>query len=986
MRIAFVTGGLPFHGNSLNQTGIGGSETAIICMARELAKRSHQIDVFCKCDHPGRYANVNYYDETEFTTRGATAAYDVLVASRWADPLATRVPAGLRVLWNHDMCRQDRAWVANLYQTDLLLCLSDYHVQNFVDTFPELAPHIWKTSNGVDMQEIDNIQSPKSQHRLLYSSRPERGLLPLLRDIMPRLIEQHPDVVLQYCAYDLSQAMTLPPDVVAVHEACDRLAAQMPRNVEALGSLTKRNLYEVMGAASVVAYPCTFPEISCITAMEAQAVGTPIVTTNAYALPETVGPRSCLIDGTPGTADYTTRFVNEVLQLFSDRDHYRETVELGREHIESNGYTWAEVAETWEKKFCDFLDHRANTRIRSVIDELVRNNDLVNAQMLSQANRLPALKITAPDRRLAPAREIASQLQSPIDATQILFRLVTRTGIAPQRVVHYSPTNPAVSLLLAAHVPECNLTIVAETPRDAGDLRQAIETLGLKNVRVVHESAEEANERQADLLILDDFLDSQPRTVGIVTLMADLQKKYLGPDGVVALTTRYGADYAKVPKTAVSRYRNFDVQDLQEMFGDSRLFATCFAHEGVSESKELRGRWCTVFQRNLEIRTPRVVSKAMRTRPYESIAVCMIVGNEEDWIGGAIKSVREVADRVAVLCNNSTDDTWEICTHLGAEVSEADFDNFSQLRNLSKQDATEDWILVLDADERVVNAHQLRRYLTGEIFNAISLRQNHLTLDRPMEYDVPTRCFRNRPEYQFTGYIHEHCEDTAKGPFDNSIEPAVIPADIDIVHYGYTTETVRRAKIRRRNIELLIRDVQDHPQRLLAWVLAARDLLHFVKWHLERHRSLEQNSLQHQLLQGVIDIWDCRFDESTHRYRKLAWAGYQEALELMAKHHLPCRGSQAPPVEVQLALAGSIGGLQQEGTLEATSRWFPSSREYLRHIWETSTRLYDAISAPGDEGILVSGPTLKLQPTPNTEHIAHLMQAGWENYTGAVVC
>ena len=43
MVIGFVTGGLAFNGDTLKTKGLGGSETALLCIAREFAKRGHRV-------------------------------------------------------------------------------------------------------------------------------------------------------------------------------------------------------------------------------------------------------------------------------------------------------------------------------------------------------------------------------------------------------------------------------------------------------------------------------------------------------------------------------------------------------------------------------------------------------------------------------------------------------------------------------------------------------------------------------------------------------------------------------------------------------------------------------------------------------------------------------------------------------------------------------------------------------------------------------
>ena len=47
--IAFFVPGMPFDGSTLTHSSLGGSETAALCMARELAALKHSVKVFSNC-------------------------------------------------------------------------------------------------------------------------------------------------------------------------------------------------------------------------------------------------------------------------------------------------------------------------------------------------------------------------------------------------------------------------------------------------------------------------------------------------------------------------------------------------------------------------------------------------------------------------------------------------------------------------------------------------------------------------------------------------------------------------------------------------------------------------------------------------------------------------------------------------------------------------------------------------------------------------
>jgi tetratricopeptide (TPR) repeat protein len=85
-----------------------------------------------------------------------------------------------------------------------------------------------------------------------------------------------------------------------------------------------------------------------------------------------------------------------------------------------------------------------------------------------------------------------------------------------------------------------------------------------------------------------------------------------------------------------------------------------------------------------------------------SISVCMIARDEEKHIAEALASVKDLADELIVVDTGSKDATIIEARRLGARVHEIQWNNdFSEARNFALSKATREWILVLDADERI---------------------------------------------------------------------------------------------------------------------------------------------------------------------------------------------------------------------------------------------------------------------------------------------
>ena len=85
-----------------------------------------------------------------------------------------------------------------------------------------------------------------------------------------------------------------------------------------------------------------------------------------------------------------------------------------------------------------------------------------------------------------------------------------------------------------------------------------------------------------------------------------------------------------------------------------------------------------------------------------SLAACMIVKNEEELLPQCLDSVKDVVDEIVIVDTGSTDKTVEIAESYGARVYYFPWnDSFSDARNESLKHVESDWILVIDADEKL---------------------------------------------------------------------------------------------------------------------------------------------------------------------------------------------------------------------------------------------------------------------------------------------
>lgn len=958
LTIAIVTQGLSFQGDTPYKASLGGSETAVVSVARELARRGHRVMVFCNSTCAGEeFDGVSYFNVGGFSKVAHASSFDVLISSRWPEFLTKHTHAGLRVFWIHDTLVDRSRVAAQVWQTDQIFALSDFHIANYTEgekgeKLPQFKDFFWKTSNGVDMELIKANLRPKERNKVIYTSRPERGLHFLLQHILPEVLKEVPDLKLYYCNYDLG-AMQVPDTVAAKIALSEQLAQQYPDNVFNLGHLSKDRLYQEISSSQLLLYPTDFAEISCITAMEAQACGTPIISTEDFALVETIAHNRSgyLIKGHPNEQEYRAKFIRKTLQLLKLSDLRNKLSAAGPVWIEDSGFTWAQVAESWEKRFLGLMTKRHSENIDAVCLELERRSDLVMAREF----RAGAYGPDDECERLSGLIDQASRRSEPEDGPSVVegyraaiprFRKVldllahrfSRVEDYPSLVWDWQSGDVSFAYFYVQAIPHATAAGFDENPNVIDRLEKYVsehqneETKKRVSFREAVTFTELQEEAAPNLLFLGDVLERVEHPHLLLQTCISL----VGPGGYIAATSSYGAQSATPGGVTHERIWNLAREDYAEMCPDINIEMN-HIEENISPGGDVQGHWILAFQVPEEPGEINPISKARRLRqirPYQSMRACCIARDAQDWILKMLRHLTPIADHTVIALDDRTSDrTEELIREFypEVEVRPIAFDNFSQARNASRQGADEDWILWVDTDEMVQNAPKLRRYLAGPMFEGYAIEQCHLMLDVNKDSDNPVRLFRNRERYKWVGYIHEHCEDTSKGEFDNPIDPVMLLPDVKLAHYGYPDERERRIKCSNRNMRLLRRDLEDHPERKLNKVLAMRDCINLVKWRISSGlQVLARGSDEHMLVQTTIRIFLRFFSNPMSKHHGLSYPMYQEALGILGLAGIPFENRAHPPFSIACGLGAAIGR-RYDGQLEANPRWYVDKTEYLEY-------------------------------------------------------
>jgi len=417
MRIAIIDSiSLPYDGNTLNKKGLGGSESAVIYIAKSLVKQGFTVDVYNKClsdtTSPGNYDGVNYIDNSQ-THAFIIPKYDVCICSRSSHPFFSDSPwhfaskSTYKVVWLHDthVGQEDRL-ESMLYHNilDDIWTLSDYatiftttnSLGNSQRNFEFMKKHMWVTRNGakkwIDYVNVYN----KDRDSFVFNAAAQKGLDVLLYKVWPKIKQKIPNGKLTIIGghYDFGSSENNFIQVDnAKHDDYNR-----QNDVTFTGIIKQKEVAEIFANASMFLYPTDLPETFGISTLESMLYNTPVITQEYAALSETAIDNACIKlpfstiqenDSIVSEEMRIEHFVDAVVDLYNDPNRLVLMQEACSIAHDPDIYSWDSVAAQWKQRIYKKLGaymSRDDFRNISVINDKVNrvyNRRFVNPEITS---------------------------------------------------------------------------------------------------------------------------------------------------------------------------------------------------------------------------------------------------------------------------------------------------------------------------------------------------------------------------------------------------------------------------------------------------------------------------------------------------------------------------------------------------------------------------------------------------------------------------
>ena len=403
MNVVFHVG---YYATPWNATaGIpGGTEQCIVNLSKQLGLLGHNVYI---------YGNVLEEEikfssgSVSFLSLGSKAKLpeliDILVGVSYLHYLKyfPKQKVGSRIFWLHNEepffwfegQKMSDADIEYAFEnTDLFVCLTDWHKSDFQKRYPKTIGKIKVIGNGIDEQKIHKT-TQKEKNSYVYTSHAERGLSTVLDDLESGKISGHLHICTPLYGIKYFNDHFL-----------ERISGKS--NVTYYGSLSTEQLYFLLSKMENWYYPTTYNETYCITAIE--------------MLAHEVKP---IVNAVAGLSDTLKEFANDTSCL-----------ECVKKYVETRW--WSNVAKEWVSLFSESTLEKRPNKIMDLPSDWSQNITLIqtNYQTSKQDYDVDQVYIIS--------------LSSEAENASKLIEKFANSGITSKSVVVFDATNGYTNYLM----------------------------------------------------------------------------------------------------------------------------------------------------------------------------------------------------------------------------------------------------------------------------------------------------------------------------------------------------------------------------------------------------------------------------------------------------------------------------------------------------------------------------------------------------------
>ncbi len=323
------------------KTGLGGSELAVINLAREWVKLGYQVTVYNSCSQAeGIYEGVTYLHHSKFNQYDT---FDTLIIWRYPWILYPKTKANRIWLELQEMLLPEQVTEDKLAKFDKIFVRSQYH-QTILPKIEDAR--ICLLPNGVESNYAAWRDNPKAPYKLIYASSYNRGLERMLTYGWPIIKREIPQATLYiYYGFPAIKHPTSDDENIIGTPAWVRKmkkSMEQPGIIEC-GRIGVDELVREKSTSTIHYYACTFQETDCISVRESALVGCVPVTTDYAALAE---KDYCIkVPGNPYQQETQELVAGKIVEFLKKPEQLQN---LRRQFQEiAKHETWENIASAW---------------------------------------------------------------------------------------------------------------------------------------------------------------------------------------------------------------------------------------------------------------------------------------------------------------------------------------------------------------------------------------------------------------------------------------------------------------------------------------------------------------------------------------------------------------------------------------------------------------------------------------------------------------
>lgn len=313
------------------RVGVGGAELALMTLCEAWAKRGDDVRLY---NNPLKPNDV--FTQLPIGAFNPQEDRDILIVFR--SPNSQAIGArGKKVWWSCDQYTVG-SFKDFSVMVDEIVTISPFHAQYFLDTYGitnttviDLPVRTWEYDQ--DVERIPN--------QLIFCSVPDRGLTEMAY-AWGRIHQEYPEASLV-----ITSDYRLWGVPYANNEGFMFNFARKG-TVKFLGAVKREELVKYQLQSDIMSYPCSYPELFCISAAECQVAGAVPITTDCGALPTTNMGR--VLAGNPADGAWRNAFVDEIIAWLKNRD----ALELMRWKVQEKArkrFSLDAILPQWDRVF-----------------------------------------------------------------------------------------------------------------------------------------------------------------------------------------------------------------------------------------------------------------------------------------------------------------------------------------------------------------------------------------------------------------------------------------------------------------------------------------------------------------------------------------------------------------------------------------------------------------------------------------------------------